>query len=88
MRIFLEFLRDQRGSMAADIAKSAIAIAFISVIAANLVSRQIGTHDKVALDIVAEKAARGQQVDMNAVGSIAREANRTRLDPCVDQPRR
>jgi hypothetical protein len=88
MRTFLAFLRDQRGSMASDIAKSAIAIAFLSVIAANLVSRQIGMHDRAALDVVAEKASRGQPVDMNAVGSIAREANRTRLDPCVDQPRR
>lgn len=83
MRLVIAFLRSQRGTMVADMAKAAAAIAFISVVAANFVSNQTAHLDREAMRQVASAAAKGQIVDPLVTGSIAKRANETRLDPCV-----
>lgn len=83
MRLVIAFLRSQRGTMVADVAKAGAAIAFLSVIAANFVSNQTANLDRDALRQVAQAAAKGQAIDPLVTGSIARRANETRLDPCA-----
>lgn len=88
MSLFRSFFRDERGSFAANFAKSAIAIGFISVLAANFISRQIDTSDRQRLDQAAAQAARGQNVDRMATGSLARDVQATKVDPCALPQRR
>ncbi len=83
MRLVIAFLRSQRGSMVADVAKAGAAIAFLSVIATNFVSSQTAHLDRDALRQVAQAAAKGQAIDPLVTGSIVKRANETRLDPCV-----
>ena len=83
MRLVIAFLRSQRGSMVADVAKAGAAIAFLSVIAANFVSSQTAHLDRDAMRQVAQAAAKGQTIDPLVTGSIVKRANETRLDPCV-----
>jgi hypothetical protein len=83
MRLVIAFLRNQRGSMVADVAKAGAAIAFLSVIAANFVSSQTANLDRDAMRQVAQAAAKGQAIDPLVTGSIVKRANETRLDPCV-----
>lgn len=83
MRLVIAFLRNQRGSMVADVAKAGAAIAFLSVIAANFVSSQTAHLDRDAMRQVAQAAAKGQAIDPLVTGSIVKRANETRLDPCV-----
>jgi hypothetical protein len=83
MRLVIAFLRSQRGSMVADVAKAGAAIAFLSVIAANFVSSQTAHLDRDAMRQVAQAAAKGQAIDPLVTGSIVKRANETRLDPCV-----
>lgn len=83
MRLVIAFLRNQRGSMVADVAKAGAAIAFLSVIAANFVSSQTAQLDRDAMRQVAQAAAKGQTVDPLITGSIVKRAGETRLDPCV-----
>lgn len=83
MRLVIAFLRSQRGTMVADVAKAGAAIALLSVIAANFVSNQTANLDRDALRQVAQAAAKGQAIDPLVTGSIARRANETRLDPCA-----
>lgn len=83
MRLVIAFLRNQRGTMVADIAKAGAAIAFLSVIAANFVSSQTAQLDRDAMRQVAQAAAKGQPIDPLVTGSIVRRANETRLDPCA-----
>lgn len=83
MRHVIAFLRSQRGSMVADVAKAGAAIAFLSVIAANFVSSRTAQLDRDAMRQVAQAAAKGQAVDPLVTGSIVKRANETKLDPCV-----
>lgn len=83
MHLVIAFLRNQRGTMVADVAKAGAAIAFLSVIAANFVSSQTAQLDRDAMRQVAQAAAKGQTVDPLITGSIVKRAGETRLDPCV-----
>ena len=83
MRLVIAFLRNQRGTMVADVAKAGAAIAFLSVIAANFVSSQTAQLDRDALRQIAQAAAKGQAIDPQVTGSIVKRASETKLDPCV-----
>jgi hypothetical protein len=83
MRLVIAFLRNQRGTMVTDVAKAGAAIAFLSVVAANLISNQTAHLDRDALRQVAQAAAKGQAIDPLVTGSIGKRANETRLDPCA-----
>lgn len=83
MRLVIAFLRSQRGTMVADVAKAGAAIAFLSVIAANFVSNHTAQLDRDAMRQVAQAAAKGQVIDPLVTGSIAKRASETKLDPCV-----
>ena len=85
MRLVIAFLRNQRGTMVADVAKAGAAIAFLSVVAANFVSNQTAQLDRDAMRQVAQAAAKGQALDPLVTGSIVRRASETKLDPCVVQ---
>jgi hypothetical protein len=85
MRLIKLFWKNERGTMVADVAKAAAAIAFLSVIAANFVSSQTAGLDSERLTQVAAAAAKGQLIDPLVTGSIRKSANETRLDPCVVQ---
>lgn len=83
MRLVIAFLRNQRGTMVADVAKAGAAIAFLSVIAANFVSNHTAQLDRDAMRQAAQAAAKGQPFDPLTTGSIVKRAGETRLDPCV-----
>jgi len=83
MRLVIAFLRSQRGTMVADVAKAGAAIAFLSVIAVNFVSNQTAQLDRDAMRQVAQAAAKGQAIDPLVTGSIVKRASETKLDPCV-----
>ncbi len=85
MRLVIAFLRSERGTMVADVAKAGAAIAFLSVVAANFVSSQTAHLDRDGLRQVASAAARGQNIDPLVTGSILKRAGETKLDPCVVQ---
>ncbi len=85
MRLIDRFYRDERGSFAADVAKAAAAIAFLSVIAANFVSHQTANLDTVRMTQLASAASQGKAVDPMTTGSLLRRATDARLDPCVVQ---
>ncbi|KQU51047.1 hypothetical protein ASG72_14730 [Bosea sp. Leaf344] len=83
MRLIDRFFRDERGGFAGDIAKAAVAIAFLSVIAANFVSQQAATLDSDRLTQLASAASQGKPTDPMITGSLQKRAGETRLDPCV-----
>ncbi len=83
MRLIELFWKNNRGTVATDIAKAAAAIAFLSVIAANFVSSQTAEFDRDRLAQASLAAARRQPVDPMTTGSITRSANETKLDPCA-----
>jgi hypothetical protein len=85
MRLVIAFLRSQRGTMIADVAKAGAAIAFLSVIAANLVSNHTAQLDRDAMRQATQAAAKGQSFDPLTTGSIVKRASETKLDPCVVQ---
>jgi hypothetical protein len=83
MRLIELFWKNERGTMVADIAKAAAAIAFLSIIAANFVSSQTARLDSERLTQVAAAASKGQLIDPLVTGSIRKSANEARLDPCA-----
>jgi hypothetical protein len=83
MRLIELFWKNERGTMLADVAKAGAAIAFLSVIAANIISNQTAQLDKERLTQVADAASRGRPVDPMVTGSVLKRAGETRLDPCV-----
>jgi hypothetical protein len=83
MRPIELFWKNNRGTVAADIAKAGAAIAFLSVVAANFLSGQTASLDKERLAAVSLAAAKGQHADPVTTGSIGRTANTTKLDPCA-----
>lgn len=85
MRLVIAFLRSERGTMVADVAKAGAAIAFLSVIAANFVSSQTAHLDRDGLRQVASAASKGQNIDPLVTGSILKRAGEAKLDPCVVQ---
>ncbi|UZF93535.1 hypothetical protein [Bosea sp. NBC_00550] len=83
MRLIELFWKNDRGTMAADVAKAGAAIAFLSVIAANFMSSRTPPLDKDRMAAVSLAASKRQPVDPLTTGSITKAANETRLDPCV-----
>ncbi len=83
MRLIELFWKNNRGTVATDIAKAAAAIAFLSVIAANFVSSQTAGLDKGRLAQASLAASQRQPVDPMITGSIGRIANESKLDPCA-----
>ena len=83
MRLIKLFWKNERGTMVADLAKAAAAIAFISVVAANFVSNQTAHLDKEGLTEIASAASKGKLIDPLVTGSILKRADQTRLDPCA-----
>lgn len=84
----IRFRADERGAVASDLAKAAVAIAFLSVIAANIMSNRIEANEKAVMASIAGEAAKGRLVDSSATGSLARSVNQTKVDPCALPPRR
>jgi hypothetical protein len=82
------FGRDERGELVPAIAKAAIAIAFLSVIAANMMANRIDAQEKSVMAAISGEAAKGRAVDSAATGSIASRANAAKIDPCVLDNRR
>ncbi len=80
------FLADERGTMISDLAKAAVAIGFLSVVAAHLVSNRIDQAEKERMAAFAQAAAKGRVVE--TTGSLARAADATKLAPCALPPRR
>lgn len=85
MRLIELFWKNQRGTVVANLAKSAAAIAFLSVVAANFVSTQTAKLDRDRLSQVASAASAGKPIDPMTTGSLLKRAGDTRLDPCVVQ---
>lgn len=83
MRLIELFWKNNRGTVAADIAKAGAAIAFLSVIAANFLSSQTASLDKDRMAQVSLAASKRQAVDPMVTGSITRAAGETKLDPCA-----
>jgi hypothetical protein len=83
MRPIELFWKNNRGTVAADIAKAGAAIAFLSVIAANFLSSQTASLDRERLAAVSLAAAKRQPVDPLTTGSIGLTSNATKLDPCA-----
>jgi hypothetical protein len=83
MRLIDLFWKNERGTMVADIAKAGAVIAFLSVVAANLVSTQTAHFDRDRLAEVAAAATKGQPADPLTTGSIRKAASETRFDPCA-----
>lgn len=83
MRLIELFWKNNRGTLAADIAKAGAAIAFLSVIAANFLSSQTASLDRDRLAAVSLAASKRQSVDPMVTGSISQTANATKLDPCA-----
>lgn len=88
MSLIKSFLSDTRGSIVADFAKSAVAIGILAVVAANFLHHKVEPLEKERMAEIAANAARGQQIDRSATGSIAREINGSRVDPCALPPKR
>ncbi len=81
-------IRETNGkTIAVNIAKAVILIAFISVVAASWLSASLVKTDRERLDELAALIS-GDSADPVATGSIARRADTTRLDPCKVPPRR
>lgn len=88
MRVLQLFQRDQRGSMVVNIGKASIAIAFLSVIAANWLSVNVSDFDRSNLAQMASNASKGIKngmgyFDPTTTGSLQKRAADTKLDPCV-----
>lgn len=83
MRLIDLFWKNERGTMVANMAKAAAAIAFLSVIAANFVSNHTAYFDKDRLAEVASAASKGKAGDPMVTGSIRKAMSDTRLDPCA-----
>ncbi len=85
---FSRFSADERGTMVANVAKAAVAIAFLSVIAANIMSNRIEAHEKGIMAAISSSAATSRGVDTRATGSIMRDIDGLKIDPCVLPARR
>jgi hypothetical protein len=88
MGVLKLFWRDERGSMVVNIGKASIAIAFLSVIAANWLAAGVTEADKSNLSQMAANASRNVKNGMGffdpaTTGSLQKRALETKLDPCV-----
>ncbi len=87
-KILGRFARDQRGSMVVNIGKASIAIAFLSVIAANWLAVGVNEADKNNLAQLAANTSKSikngiASFDPQTTGSLQKRAADTKLDPCV-----
>jgi hypothetical protein len=88
MRLVVQFRRDERGSMVVNVGKASIAIAFLSVIAANWLAIGVNDVDKGNLSQLAANASKNVKngiayFDPTVTGSLQKRAADTKLDPCV-----
>lgn len=83
MRLIELFWKNDSGTMVADVAKAAAAIAFLSVVAVNFVSTETAKLDTERMTKVAAAVSKGQPIDPMTTGSLRSKASETRLDPCV-----
>ncbi|MGL4441300.1 MAG: hypothetical protein ACRCUE_18750 [Bosea sp. (in: a-proteobacteria)] len=81
--LLTRFRSDESGALVPDIAKAAIAISFLSVIAANVISNRIDASEKNVMAAITGDAARGRNVDNAATGSLAKHVNAAKIDPCA-----
>ncbi|MCX7341479.1 MAG: hypothetical protein NT037_13340 [Hyphomicrobiales bacterium] len=88
LHTLLGFVRDERGTMVAGVAKAALAICCLSVIAANIMSNRIDAREKQVLAALTGSVADGRNIDTAATGSLARQVDAIKLDPCTLPPRR
>lgn len=79
----LEFWKGESGSLLPSIVKASLAIALLSVFAANLIASRTDGLDRQGLDRAALAAARPAPHDPQTTGSIVSRASTTRLDPCA-----
>lgn len=79
MRFVIALLRYQRGSVVTGVAKAALAIGLLSLVAANLVSERLD-RDRLAQLAHAAVGGRG---DPQVTGSILPRDGAIRLDPCA-----
>jgi hypothetical protein len=77
------FWNDHSGGLAADSAKAAVAIAFMSLVSAHWLAGASAPLEKDRLAQIASAASKGKNIDPMATGSIRKLADDTRLDPCV-----
>jgi hypothetical protein len=92
-KILGRFARDERGSMVVNIGKASIAIAFLSVIAANWLAVGVNETDRNNLSQLASNAGKSikngvASFDPLTTGSLQKRAADTKLDPCVLPARR
>jgi hypothetical protein len=80
--------RDERGTLVSDVAKAAIAIAFLSVIAANVISNQIESNEKRLMASLSSEAGKGRAVDLSSTGSLQSQIRSSQVDPCALPARR
>jgi Flp pilus assembly pilin Flp len=81
--LLTRFRRDESGALVPDLAKAAIAISFLSVVAANVISNRIDASEKSVMAAITADAAKGRSVDTSSTGSLARNVNATKIDPCA-----
>ncbi len=81
------FARDERGTMVSDIGKAVIAIVFLSVIAAHVMSNRIEANEKHLMAAMSGTAA-SKGLDASPTGSLARDVSAVRIEPCVLPPKR
>lgn len=86
--LLTRFRSDESGALVPDLAKAAIAISFLSVVAANVISNRIDASEKNAMAAITGDAAKGRNVDQAATGSLARNINASKVDPCALPPKR
>jgi hypothetical protein len=86
MGLFRKFMGDESGSLVATIGKASIAIAFLSVLAANWLSAGVSELDRSNLARIAASAT--GPADPMTTGSLSKRAADTKLDPCLLPSRR
>jgi hypothetical protein len=77
------FWNDHSGGIAADSAKAAVAIAFMSLVSAHWLAGASAPLEKERLAQIAQAASKGKTIDPMSTGSIRKLADETKLDPCV-----
>ncbi len=77
------FWNDHSGGLAADSAKAAVAIAFMSLVSAHWLAGASAPLEKERLAQIASAASKGKNIDPLTTGSIRKLTDDTKLDPCV-----
>jgi hypothetical protein len=83
MKRIIAFYKDNQGGLAADSAKAAVAIAFLSLVSAHWLAGASAPLEKERMAQIASAAGKGKSIDPLTTGSIRKLADETKLDPCV-----